>query len=158
MQIKVLTKVWERVDCKTVRIFGYSSTHEQSNKRSGTRLKTESETGERRFFLSRLTRPTGGWSSRAFARIRLLRQALPISLLILRKDRLFCSLVKGVPFSWKIAYKRVRVWTSGRSPLYKHWQNYFVLNCTGNFISCNFIRSNSKKGLGHMTSLLSKMA
>ena len=36
------------VDCKTVRIFAYSSTREQSNKRSGTRLKTESETGERR--------------------------------------------------------------------------------------------------------------
>ena len=36
------------VDCKTVRIFAYSSTREQSNKRSGTKLKSESETGERR--------------------------------------------------------------------------------------------------------------
>ena len=36
------------LDCKTVRIFAYSSTREQSNKRSGMRLKTESETGERR--------------------------------------------------------------------------------------------------------------
>ena len=36
------------LDCKTVRIFAYSSTREQSNKRCGTRLKTESETGERR--------------------------------------------------------------------------------------------------------------
>ena len=35
------------LDYKTVRIFAYSSTREQSNKRSGTRLKTESETGER---------------------------------------------------------------------------------------------------------------
>ena len=35
------------VDRKTVRIFAYSSTREQSNKRCGTRLKTESETGER---------------------------------------------------------------------------------------------------------------
>ena len=35
------------LDCKTVRIFAYSSKREQSNKRSGTRLKTESETGER---------------------------------------------------------------------------------------------------------------
>ena len=34
--------------CKTVRIFAYWSTREQSNKRSGRRLKTESETGERR--------------------------------------------------------------------------------------------------------------
>ena len=37
---------WIVVDCKTVRIFAYSSTREQSNKRSGTRLKIESETGE----------------------------------------------------------------------------------------------------------------
>ena len=36
------------LDCKTVRIFAYSSMREQSNKKSGTRLKTESETGERR--------------------------------------------------------------------------------------------------------------
>ena len=36
------------LDCKTVRIFAYLSTREQSNKRSGMRLKTESETGERR--------------------------------------------------------------------------------------------------------------
>ena len=33
------------IDCKTVRIFAYSNTREQSNKRSGTRLKTESERG-----------------------------------------------------------------------------------------------------------------
>ena len=51
------------VDCKTVRIFAYSSQPEQSNKRSTTRLKTESETGE--FFFSRLTRLTGVWGSRA---------------------------------------------------------------------------------------------
>ena len=35
------------LDCKTVRIFAYSSTREQPNKRSGARLKMESETGER---------------------------------------------------------------------------------------------------------------
>ena len=44
------------LDCKTVRIFAYSSTHEQSNKRSGTRLKTESETGERRACEARVVR------------------------------------------------------------------------------------------------------
>ena len=38
-------KVAVAVDCKTVRIFAYSSTRKQSNKRSGMRLKTESETG-----------------------------------------------------------------------------------------------------------------
>ena len=36
------------LDCKTVHIFAYSSMQEQSNKRSGMSLKTESETGERR--------------------------------------------------------------------------------------------------------------
>ena len=41
-------EIVELLDCKTVRIFAYSSKREQSNKRSGTRLKTESETGERR--------------------------------------------------------------------------------------------------------------
>ena len=38
-------------DCKTVRIFAYSSTHEQSNKRSGTRLKTNTLTPHFTFFL-----------------------------------------------------------------------------------------------------------
>ena len=37
------------VDCKTVRIFAYSSKREQSNKRSGTRLKTESTLGRDRY-------------------------------------------------------------------------------------------------------------
>ena len=64
------------MDCKTVRIFAYSSSREQLNKRSGTRVKTESKTGERRYGRERLAR---------FARIRLLRHALPISLLVLRK-------------------------------------------------------------------------
>ena len=76
-----LVEVYERVDCKTVRIFAYSSKLEQSNERSGTRLKTESETGESFFSLAshaRLAR---------FARVRLLRHALPISLLILRRKK-----------------------------------------------------------------------
>ena len=59
------------LDCKAVRIFAYSSTREQSNKRSGARLKTESETGflwpcearalrvrETLTLLSRYTKPT----------------------------------------------------------------------------------------------------
>ena len=61
------------LDCETARIFAYSSTRdrhikyilkkkkstrEQSNKRSGTRLKTESETGERRKKIG-LKRPSG---------------------------------------------------------------------------------------------------
>ena len=74
----------DELDCKTVRIFAYSSTREQSNKRSGTRLKTESETGERPFFLS-LHRPYGRVRLARFTHVRLLRHALPISLMILRK-------------------------------------------------------------------------
>ena len=41
------------VDCNTVRIFACSSS-EQSKERSGTRLRTESETGERRYGRVRL--------------------------------------------------------------------------------------------------------
>ena len=37
------------IDCKTVRIFAYSSKRERSNEKSGTRLKTESETLTPRF-------------------------------------------------------------------------------------------------------------
>ena len=36
------------LDCKRVRIFAHSSTREPLNKRPGARLKTESETGEKR--------------------------------------------------------------------------------------------------------------
>ena len=66
------------IDCKTVRIFAFSSTPEQSNKRCGTRLKTESESGESPH------RPYGRVRLARFMRARLLRHALPISLLILR--------------------------------------------------------------------------
>ena len=41
-------RVYGIVRYDLVRIFAYSSTREQSNKRSGTRLKTESDTEERR--------------------------------------------------------------------------------------------------------------
>ena len=74
VQVRLPDCFWwgSSLDCKTVRICAYSSTREQSNKRSGTRLKTES------------TRPTGVWGSRA-SRVGLLLHALPISLLILRE-------------------------------------------------------------------------
>ena len=55
-------------DSKTVYIFAYSSTREQSNKRSGTRLKTESETHT----------PYGRVRLARLARVGLLRHALPI--------------------------------------------------------------------------------
>ena len=95
------------LDCKTVSIFAYSSTREQSNKRSGTKPKTESETGKRR-----LTRPTGLWGSRA-SRVRLLRHALPISLLILRKKptvlRFFLSRLTRPTGLWGSRAARVRL-------------------------------------------------
>ena len=93
-----LTRLFTRylIHCKTVRISAYSSTREHSNKRSGTRLKTESETGERRFFLlsPHITphSPYGRVRLARFARVRLLSHALPISLLILRKKPTVCSL------------------------------------------------------------------
>ena len=74
-------------------VFKYA-TREQSNKRSGTKLKTESETWERERDLGRvsshkpygnLREPYGRVRLARFARVRLLRHALPISLLILRK-------------------------------------------------------------------------
>ena len=70
-------------------IFAYSSTREKSNKRSRTRLITESETGERRHGRVRLAR---------LARVILLRHTLQISLLILRKkNRPFRSLCWKLP-------------------------------------------------------------
>ena len=45
---KTFQKALCTFDCKIVCIFAYSSMREQSNKRSGTRLKTVTETGERR--------------------------------------------------------------------------------------------------------------
>ena len=48
VQVRLPDRFWwgSSLDCKTVRICGCSSTREQSNKRSGKRLKTESETWE----------------------------------------------------------------------------------------------------------------
>ena len=67
------------VDCKTVGIFAYSSTREQSKAEN-----RERDWGETLFSLSPHT-PYGRVRLARFARIRLLRHALPISLLILRK-------------------------------------------------------------------------
>ena len=49
--LELISEIPSTIDCKTVLIFASSSTREQLNKRSGTRLKTESETGD--------IRPTG---------------------------------------------------------------------------------------------------
>ena len=68
------------LDCKTVRIFAYSSTREQSNEAENR----ERDWRETLFFLSPHT-PVGRVRLARFERVRLLLHALPISLLILRK-------------------------------------------------------------------------
>ena len=50
-----MSKHKQLLTAKTIRIFAHSSTREQSNKRSGTRLKTESETGEAKTLTPRFT-------------------------------------------------------------------------------------------------------
>ena len=83
--------------CKTVRIFAYL-TREQSNKRSGTRLKTESEPYP----------PDGRVRLARFARVRLLRHALPISLLILRRKPPVLQSISCLTFREKpLANKRL---------------------------------------------------
>ena len=71
------------LDCKTVRIFAFSSTREQSNIRSGMRLKTESET-------VRLAR---------FARVRLYATLYRFIYWFWERNRPFCSLSKVRPVS-----------------------------------------------------------
>ena len=64
----------------------------------------ERDWGESFFFLSPHT-PYGRVRLSRFARVRLLRQASPISLLILRKkNRLFCSLVDTQYPSYKLSW------------------------------------------------------
>ena len=69
-----INRATQTLDCKTVRIFAYSSTREQSNKSSRTRLKQRARLGRDSkntcfFFLSpvRLAR---------FGRVRLIRRTL----------------------------------------------------------------------------------
>ena len=82
------------VDCKTVRIFAYSSKREQSNKRSGTRLKTESETGERQFF-SLASHAQRACEARALrARKTRTPRFTDFFTDFEKKNRLFCSLCK----------------------------------------------------------------
>ena len=79
----------DSLDCKTVRIFAYSCTREQSNKRSGTRLKTESETwGE-----------TLKETRALCARKTLTARFTDFSTDFEKKKRLFCSL-KILKFSF----------------------------------------------------------
>ena len=73
------------LDCKTVRIFAYSSKRQQSNKRSGTRLKTESETGERRYGRVRLARALRARKTRT-------PRFTDFFTDFEKKNRLFCSL------------------------------------------------------------------
>ena len=73
-----------KLDCKTVRIFAYSSTRKQSNE-AENRERDWGETLKIRFFFLSPHTPYGSVRIARFARVRLLRHALQISLLILRK-------------------------------------------------------------------------
>ena len=73
---------------QNMRIFAYSSTREQSNERSGTKLKTESETGER---LSPHT-PYGRVRLARFALKTLTPRFTDFFTDFEKKNRLFCSL------------------------------------------------------------------
>ena len=88
------------LDGKTVRIFAYllrSSSQKEGLERGWKqRARLGRDAKNTVFFLSPHT-PYGRVRLARFARVRLLRHALPISLLILRKNRLFCSLV---PSGW----------------------------------------------------------
>ena len=67
-------------------IFAYSNTREQSNKRSGTKLKNESETGERRACEARAFRET------------LTPRFTDFFTDFEKKNRLFCSSVVSTDF------------------------------------------------------------
>ena len=70
------------LDCKTVHIFAYSRMREQSNKRSGTRLKTESKTGVLRACEARALRA----HETSYATL------YPFRYWFWEKNRLFCRL------------------------------------------------------------------
>ena len=100
MYLTISPRISAPLDCKTVRIFAYSSTREpyfcvfKYARAVKQKVWNEAENRERDwgetlkirsvFFLSPHT-PYGRVRLARFARVRLLRHALPISLLILRK-------------------------------------------------------------------------
>ena len=89
------------LDCKTVHIFAYSSTCKQSNKRSGKRLKMESETGERSYSFSPRLALGNVWLM-SFSSVRLLRHAL----LILRKKQQFTVLQSNLKWNAHLKMKK----------------------------------------------------
>ena len=100
--------VHQPIDCKTVRIFAYSSTREQSTKRSGTRLKTESETGERRFF-SLASHARRKCEARALrARKTLTSRFTYFFTDFEKKNRLFCSLINRMNSGLVTSYNQKR--------------------------------------------------
>ena len=123
----------DKIDCKTVRIFAYSSTREQSNKRSVTRLKTESETGR-----VRLAR---------FSRERLLRPALPISLLILRKKKTDCFAVywqKKIYFSYSDPGGTLENKLNDLKPIFSRKKSFAFQNTDGQILPTR-INNNHRK-------------
>ena len=102
--------VLQYLDCKTVRIFAYSSTREQLNKRSGTRLKTE-----------------GVWGSRASRTQDSYATLYRFLYWFWEKNRLFCSLCntwpcnnlpceKSLHFEWRVKVIHERTRERARAP------------------------------------------
>ena len=86
-----LIEVIKNIDCKTVRISAYSSNRERSNERSGTRLKTESETG----FSSLASHVLRAYDARALRACNTLTPRFTDFLTDFgKKTRLFCSLLR----------------------------------------------------------------
>ena len=82
-----------QLDCKTVHIFAYSSTREQSNKRSGTRLKTERRLGRDAKFFSLASLALRACETRALrAHKTLTPRFTDFFTDFEKKNRLFCSL------------------------------------------------------------------
>ena len=92
------------LDCKTVRIFAYSSTREQSNKISGTRLKTETQPGEDwgEALFSRASHALRTCKARALHARKTLTPNFTDFLTDFekKKNRLFCSLFDHLFIEW----------------------------------------------------------
>ena len=82
------------IDCKTVHIFAFLSTCEQSNKERGWKQRVRPGRYFKNTFFSR------------FTRVRLLLHALPISLLILRKPTVLKSVLHCLKKLWFLVLRR----------------------------------------------------
>ena len=88
VKAKIVVSYLITVDCKTVRIFAFQESASSQTKglERGWKLRARLGRGDAKSFFCRPTRLTGVRLAH-FARLRFLRHALPISLLILRRKK-----------------------------------------------------------------------